>query len=300
MKTRESAADFFQRHGDQQAPAAHFNIYRIEDYSKATSFPHTRRDYYKIMFLTTATGFLNYADKTIAITDNALIFGNPMVPYSWEGSTENVSGYFCLFTEEFINNRMKTESLAASVLFRAGGYPVLYPDEKAVSLLSNIFGQLLSEVQTTYIHKYDLLRSYTQVIIHEALKITPANDFYTQGNSMARISSLFLALLDRQFPISSPGHLLKLKNASEFAAQLAVHTNHLNKALKETTGKTTSKHIAHRILSEAKALLVHSGWPVAEVGYCLGFEHASNFNIFFKKQTGQTPSHFRQITTSIS
>jgi AraC family transcriptional activator of pobA len=47
-------------------------------------------------------------------------------------------------------------------------------------------------------------------------------------------------------------------------------------------------------------LLLHSSWDIAEIGYCLGFEHASNFNIFFKKQTGQTPNHFRRQPVAIA
>lgn len=300
MITKETAAAFFQRHGEPLTDAGQFNVYRIEDFSRARSHPHTRRDFYKIMLLTKADGSINYADKIIAIRDNALVFGNPMIPYSWDGPTENVTGYFCLLTEDFINSRMKTESIAKSALFRVGGYPVLYPEENIVNLLTTIFGQMLNEIQANYISKYDLLRSYIQVIIHESLKISPSDNFYKQGSSLARISTLFLELLERQFPIRSPGHLLKMKNANEFAEQLSVHTNHLNKALKETTGKSTTAHITNRVISEAKALLLHSGWSVAEVGYCLGFEHASNFNIFFKKQTGLTPNHFRREMVSSS
>ncbi|MDN3547299.1 helix-turn-helix domain-containing protein [Mucilaginibacter aquaedulcis] len=293
MKNKETAAAFFERHGRSYAEVGQFNVFRIEDFNNAGSFPHIRRDFYKIMLLTKAKGKITYADKTIDITDNALIFGNPMIPYSWDGPKENITGYFCLFTEEFLNVRMKSEGIAESVLFRAGGYPVVYPDQKTVDLLSVIFNQMLSEIQTAYIHKYDLLRNYIQVIIHESLKISPSNEFYKPGTSLARISTLFLELLERQFPISSTGQLLKFKSPGEYARQLSTHTNHLNKALRETTGKTTSQHLTERIVAEAKALLINSGWPVSAIGYCLGFEHASNFNIFFKKQAGITPNDYR-------
>ena len=94
--------------------------------------------------------------------------------------------------------------------------------------------------------------------------------------------------------------IIKLKNANEFATQLNVHTNHLNKALKEITGKTTSQWIAERNAKEAKALLLNSNWDIAEIGYSLGFEHPSNFNIFFKNQTGKTPNSFRKQDVAIS
>lgn len=243
---------------------------------------------------------LSYADKAIAINGHALIFSNPMIPYSWQQVTGNETGFVCLFTEHFINNHLKTESVAVSPLFKAGGYPVLFPDAGTIPLLINIFEQMLVEIQSSYINKYELLRSYVQIIIHESLKIAPPDDFYKPGTSAARISSLFLELLERQFPVVSPQDTLRLRNANEFAAQLSVHTNHLNKALKETTGKTTTEHITEKMVKEAKAILLHSNWTIAEVGYCLGFDHSSNFNIFFKKQTGQTPNHFRKHTIANS
>jgi AraC-like DNA-binding protein len=47
------------------------------------------------------------------------------------------------------------------------------------------------------------------------------------------------------------------------------------------------------MIREAKALLKHTGWNVAEIAYCLGFEEPAHFHHFFKKQTGITPTAFR-------
>ena len=72
-----------------------------------------------------------------------------------------------------------------------------------------------------------------------------------------------------------------------------MHVNHLNRALRTHTGKTTSAHITERLISEAKALLQHTSWSTAEIAYGLGFEYPTYFNNFFKKQTGTTPSALR-------
>jgi AraC family transcriptional activator of pobA len=68
--------------------------------------------------------------------------------------------------------------------------------------------------------------------------------------------------------------------------------------VRDTTGKTTTAHIAERLASEARALLRHTDWNIAEVGYGLGFDEPANFNYFFKKQTGLAPSAFRQVCIS--
>lgn len=258
------------------------------------SFPHIRRDFYKIKLLDNAQGILSYADRRVEVQACALVLANPLIPYSWERTAGRETGYACLFTEEFITQQLKTASVASSPLFRVGGTPVLFPPPEVVRRLSGLFEELMAEIQSVYVHKYDLLRNYVQLILHEALKLALAAQPYQPGTSAGRLSALFLDLLERQFPLASPQHSLPLRNANEFARQLAVHTNHLNKALREQTGKTTSEHIAEKLVAEARALLRHSNWSLAEIGHCLGFEHTSNFNSFFKKHTGQPPHHYRR------
>jgi AraC family transcriptional activator of pobA len=300
MQSKESAGDFHERHGKERSSAGQFNVYRVGEFSPEISFPPNRRDFYKISLVVKGEGIISYADKMIHIKDNAISFTNPMIPYSWEKLSDHPSGYFCMFTEAFIDYDLKGETLSESPLFKISGNHVLLPDQRSMELLTGIFEQMLTEMESSYKNKYELLRSYVQIIIHEALKIDPPDAHFKAGTSPARISEIFLELLERQFPITSPQHTIRFKNANEFASQLSVHTNHLNRSLKETTGKTTTEHIAERMIREAKALLLHSNWDIAEIGYGLGFGHASNFNIFFKKQTGQTPNQFRRQSVVIS
>jgi AraC family transcriptional activator of pobA len=48
---------------------------------------------------------------------------------------------------------------------------------------------------------------------------------------------------------------ISLRYASDFAEKLNVHVNHLNRAIKETTYKTTSQIIAERIFKRSKNAL---------------------------------------------
>jgi AraC-like DNA-binding protein len=106
---------------------------------------------------------------------------------------------------------------------------------------------------------------------------------------------LFYELLERQFPVDDNHKQINLRSASEFASQLNVHVNHLNRAVKETTQKTTSQIIADRILQESKILLKHSNWSVTEIAYALGFTEVTHFNNFFKKHIQTSPLKYRNI-----
>ncbi len=268
-----------------------FNVYSREDFCNRV-IPYNRRDFYKISLII-GTGKLYYADKGIDINRNALLFSNPIIPYSWEAISEKQEGYFCLFTEDFINVHDRNEILQDSPLFKIGGSPVFFVTDEQVNFLSDIFCKMLAEIETEYIHKYDLLRNYMHLIIHEAMKMQPADSYYRHSNGSSRIASLFMELLDRQFPIDTPEHVLTLRTANDYASTLSVHVNHLNRAVKEVTGKTTTGHIADRIVKEAKALLVHTDWNVSEIAYSLGFEYPAYFNNFFRKQTNSTPKSLR-------
>lgn len=54
------------------------------------------------------------------------------------------------------------------------------------------------------------------------------------------------------------------------------------------------RHIKGRLLDECKALLLQTSWTLEQISYAVGFSDQPNFNFFFKKNTGFTPSAFRK------
>lgn len=275
---------FTKQHG-------HFNVYNRGKFCIGST-PYQRKDFYKISLII-GTGVINYADRGVEINKNAVVFSNPMVPYSWEVRSEKQEGHFCLFTEEFINTHDKSNIIFESPLYKPTGNPVFFINKQQQEFLTGIFLKMQQEMASEYLYKYNLLFNYVNIIVHEALKMQPADTYFSHTNASARIAALFTELLERQFPIDSPQHALKLKAAADYAVHLSVHVNHLNRSVKEVTGKTTSEHIADRIVKEAKALLFHTDWNVSEIAYSLGFEYPAYFNNFFKKQTDLTPRSFR-------
>jgi AraC-like DNA-binding protein len=161
--------------------------------------------------------------------------------------------------------------------------------------ITDIFLQMLSEIKSDFTYKYDVLRNRVLDVIFKALKMRPsiANQ-YNDSNGTTRIASLFVELLERQFPIDSPMHQINFRFPSEFAEQLGLHVNHLNISLKKITGKTTSQLISERILQEARNLLKHTDWNISEIARCLKFSEAAQFTNFFKKNEILSPKSFRK------
>jgi AraC family transcriptional activator of pobA len=268
-----------------------FNVFQIEADGAATKI-YSRKDFYKIC-LTTGKSTIHYADRTFEVEGTVLFFGNPHISYSWETHSATYVGYTCLFSEEFFQASERSESLQQSPLFKVGGTPLLVIDETKRQFLNAIFKKMMEEQQADYAYKADLIRNYVQLIVHEALKLQPSAEASHSRNAASRLTTIFQELLERQFPIESPDRPLQLKTAQDYAKALNVHVNYLNRAVKETTGKPTTTHIAERIISEARALLMHTDWNVASIGYALGFEYPSYFNNYFKRMTGTNPKALR-------
>jgi AraC family transcriptional activator of pobA len=302
MAKKETLSEFYRQYfpanpaGERLAAEAGeqlFSIYRREDQACLSSLPPLRRDFFKISLLIKGSGILRYADKSVEIRNHALTFSNPNVPYSWEGTSEDQTGYFCIFREDFVAPLMREQHLHDSLLFRPGGDAVYFLSGEQSAYVGSIFERMLHELNSAYTYKYDLLRTYTALIMHEALKFRPVDAYFKERNAASRISQLFTELLERQFPIEDAARPLTLRTAHDYANQLSVHVNHLNRAVKEATGKTTSGLIADRIMLEARSLLRQTNWSIAEIAYSLGFEYPSYFNNFFKKHSGVTPRSLR-------
>lgn len=268
-----------------------FNAFQIEADGNATKI-YSRKDFYKIC-LTTGKSKIHYADRTFEQEGTILFFGNPHIPYSWETISTTYTGYTILFSEEFFQKSERSESLLQSSFFKIGGTPVLKITEEQRTFLNTVFLKMIDEQESDYQFKDELIRNYISLIVHESLKLEPAEDFEQGKNAASRLTSVFLELLERQFPIETIDSPLKLKTAQHFAQYLNVHVNYLNRAIKEVTGKPTTAHITERIVSEAKALLQHTDWNISEIAFALGFESPTYFNNFFKKNTGTNPKKVR-------
>jgi len=302
MSTTETLEEFYKhKFSGTPANAQHeigdFNVFVIEDTvlpSGEVTIKYARRDFYKISLIT-GENLFHYADKTLHVKGTSLIFFNPKTPYRWEAVSPANTGFFCIFKDAFFIEKLRS-NFANLPMFAIGGKPSYILDEKQNEFASGIFRKMVEEIKSDYKFKQDLLVSYVTELIHFALKMEASDTLYQEANANARITAIFTELLERQFPIESQKQQFPFRSAKDFADQLYVHVNHLNRAVREITGKTTTLLIAERLASEAKALLKHTDWNICDIGYCLGFEEPAHFNKFFKRHSSSTPSQYRSLT----
>lgn len=273
---------------------SNFNVFRLEPFlgKDLKPKPYQVRNYFKIT-LVKGNSIFHYADKSVLVQKQAIAFSNPQIPYTWEQRENIVSGYFCIFTQDFFHH---FGNLNQYSIFKPNGTHIFELPDAEMTAAVGIYERMLREIDSDYTFKHDVLRTSVYDLIHLAMKLNPSQALENQSmNASQRITTLFLELLERQFPIDNLNPHIKLRSASDFAHQLSVHTNHLNRAVKAVTTKTTTQIIGERIMQEAKSLLKHSTMNVAEITYALGFEETAHFANFFKKHEKQTPLQYRNV-----
>jgi AraC-like DNA-binding protein len=283
--------------GDIVKDIKQFNVFYIRHNVVEDDFnckPFNRKALYKISLLKGKTR-LYYADKTVEF-DCALLFSNPNIPYAWEFIEPEQSSYFCVFKDEFFDQFVNIKDYP---VFKPGDIPLFHLNDQQYAGFEHVFKQMLQEISLEFSYKYDSLRTMVLQVILSALKLQPAAfQPYKDSNGAQRITSLFLELLERQFPVESTLQQMELRHPTQFADQLSIHVNHLNHSLKLVTGKTTSRLISERIMQEARSLLQHTDWNISQIAWCLGFDALPPFINFFKKTQHLTPKVYRKTNAA--
>jgi len=89
-------------------------------------------------------------------------------------------------------------------------------------------------------------------------------------------------------------NISKMKTVAQYASQLHLSPYQLNAITKSAVGKTVSDCINEQIVLEAKRYLLATNNQVKDIAGSLGYEDASYFIRFFRKQTGLSPDAFRR------
>jgi len=299
MVQLETIEDFYQGQFTSipdrfKAEIGHFNVFKFDmvNICGLKPAPYNIRAYFKICFII-GKNTVYSSDKTIQIEKQGLLFGNPKVPYSWKHLSEEQRGYFCIFSENFFHHFGNPSEYS---VFQPNAIPVIELTDVQAKDVEQLFADMYADWTSNFHYKYDRMRVLIYELLHLAIKTQPVKSCQRNFSSASeKIATHFLELLEQQFPITDNGLPLRLRSSSDFAEQLSIHINHLNKVSQEVLHKPTSVIIQERILLEAKIMLKHTTRAVSEISFDLGFRERTHFNNFFKKYTQLSPTQFRVI-----
>ena len=134
----------------------------------------------------------------------------------------------------------------------------------------------------------DAVRHMQQAFIAD-LAVTAAKQSeerqHRQGDYRERLFTRFIELLNLH---GTTEHAIPF-----YANQLCLSPNRLSAVIKEYSGQTVMQWLNRRLVLQAKVLLRGGTEPIGDIAFALGFDEQGSFARFFKRETGMTPTEYR-------
>ncbi|WP_247235645.1 helix-turn-helix transcriptional regulator [Telluribacter sp. SYSU D00476] len=259
----------------------------LEQHQK--NLPHVHRhSFYHIVFFTEGAGTHTIDFENFTAQPFQVYFMIPGQVHSWNFQGQ-VDGYVVNFTDSFFHSFLhKPDYLDTFSFFsgvaREGVINLASGDGEQV--LAN-FEKALAQYQSEQPLKWDMIR----ILLLELFILIDQKKTLSLPQTLPHHHFILLKnyqkLIDKKY--------LTLRRPREYADLLHITPSHLNAICQEQTGQSAGELIRHRILLEAKRMLVNLDLSVTQVGYLLNFNDNSYFIKFFKKQVGLTPEDFRKM-----
>lgn len=101
-------------------------------------------------------------------------------------------------------------------------------------------------------------------------------------------------LLFEQFITLLKCHFRQQHSLQFYAEKLCLTPKYMSQIINEVSGHFASDWITQYLMDEAKTLLLDGRHTTSQVADALGFQNASYFTRFFKRETGLTPSQYQR------
>lgn len=278
-------------HVNRQDHSLSFSISRTEDiyarHEGKVDEPH-RHDFYTIVLVKSGKGEHVIDFNAYAIEQQQIFFINPGQVHQMK-EEEATQGYAITFSVPFlIHNAIQLEFIENLNLFHEFGYaPPLALSKEDLSKLVEYAEEMIQVNSEALTYKYETLGALLKLLLIRCNQACTVNvEEHTVVDSAHQLLSSYKQLLDSKYK--------EWHGVSEYAEELHVSADHLNRVIKGLTGKTAKEHIQSRITVAAKRLLFFSSLSNKELAWELGFSEPANFSAFFKKCTGLSPSEFRK------
>lgn len=233
----------------------------------AQPVPRIARGSYSFFYLKSGEVLTEVGSESFLLGADTFLLIPPEVQYSvqWYDRAQAMMG---AFEESFITDP-STSLLRAkrAVMCR------IEPDDSA--LVAATMDKLLREQSKPHLARLTL--GYLLGLLGE--------HFSSDEHEHSRIAVQFV---DEVFNRSLP-----LKTIAEYAEQFGITPGHLNKTVRQHTGRSASEWVQVSRLSYAKYLLRDSTIPIIDVAARVGLFDQSYFARFFKKHTGTSPLEYR-------
>lgn len=261
----------------------------FKEHLKSHSFveePH-RHDSYLMVFFTKGSGLHEVDFDQFGIKSGSLFVLQPGQMHHWNLS-EDIEGFVIIFSQELYNLYFGQKKINDYNFYHSiHNRPEMVFEENEISKIQPYFDLLIQENSQNNKYQLDKLLNLLDCI-HIEIARKYSETYSHQTHSYNIKINTFESLLEKYFTTE--------KLPSFYAEKLNITLKHLNRICNEILQKTATEVITDRVILEIKRMLMDKQLAINEVALKVGYEDYSYFSRFFKKQTGMSPTEFRNTS----
>jgi len=242
--------------------------------------PH-RHNFYLVVLFTHGSGVHVIDFDRYEIQNGSLFVLQPGQMHHWELS-QDIDGFIVFFSQELYNLYFGSKQIEDYPFFQA--QPEMLLSSSELQKMTWYFSEMLSESQSSRSKHIDKILNLLDCIHVELSRKFNVEETHESHLYHYKIKE-FKRLLEKYFKTE--------KSPSFYASQLNISLKHLNRICKLLLNKTATEVITNRVILEAKRLLIQPKKSISQIADDLQFINYSYFAKLFKKQTGISPSEFR-------
>lgn len=199
----------------------------------------------------------------------------------------NTRGQVFTIANSFLNSLfLEQEWENLKFIFTKPSINQIDPSTLSSRNISFFIQQLITEYRQHNNGRETMIGAYLKVLLIEIYRLAAFSQMGRLGNTQqTKTFNAFQEILEH--------HFKEHRTVKEYAEQLNITENRLNRICREATDQSVSQIIHNRILLEAKRCLVYTGVGITELAYDLGYKEPAYFSRFFTKHLGINPSEFR-------
>ncbi len=254
-----------------------FFISRLHEEIKRTS-PHIHEEYFEIVFLLEGEGFHWIEDEKYTLSAPEFYFLKPGQLHNWE-FVSTPKGHVILFKASYFDPIQ--ECISTNLISKLS-------DTFKIPIINHssprfILDEILYEFEENHPHSENIIHGYMSALFGKMLQFSSIHE--KRQNVPLSLYHRFLDLIHTKCP--------HVHTVIDFAEMLNTTPRSINTACIKNSGKTAGKHIASKILLDAKRYVLNTEKTMSEIAQMLYFNDTSYFVKFFRKQEGMTPIQFR-------
>ena len=165
---------------------------------------------------------------------------------------------------------------------------------RCIKVVSDELTKLGYSIKSIELGEVQLIESLDENDTNKIRQILKENGFELiddrKSQMINRIKTLIIEFI--HYDREKPEHV----NLSEFLAQELSHDySYLSNLFSSVEGVTIEKYLILQKIEKVKELLVYNELSLNEISFQLGYSSVQHLSNQFKKITGLTPSHFKEI-----